>query len=248
MDKSIKNLLYGQPALYEVINHQDNSGLVKRIFEQYQPTQPTSILDIGCGTGRDLYELSKSYPTCVGVDYLESMISYAKKQYPDVHFQQGDMRSLRLEQTFDAIISFGWVITFALTEADLRKSLQTFKVHAHSGTLLVLELLNAAALLGKLDIRPEFEINEPDFKAHAKASYRLLRREQLVVRERIWQVEGSDTPIEDFCKYRLLFPAELTYLLNEHGYQVLDMFDNRDLEPSDLSGELLYVIAKFNNA
>jgi hypothetical protein len=49
--------------------------------------------------------------------------------------------------------------------------------------------------------------------------------------------------VEDFCKYRLFFPAELEYLLGEKGFEVVGMFDNKELTETDLSGKRLYVAA-----
>ena len=52
--------------------------------------------------------------------------------------------------------------------------------------------------------------------------------------------------MEDYCEYRLLFPAELERLLNENGFHVLGMFDNKDLNETDLSGRRLYVAAQYH--
>ena len=43
----------------------------------------------------------------------------------------------------------------------------------------------------------------------------------------------------------MLFPAELTYRLRQFGFQVVELFDNKDLRATDLSGTILYVVAKF---
>jgi len=48
-----------------------------------------------------------------------------------------------------------------------------------------------------------------------------------------------------YCEYRPFFPAELEHLLGEKGFQVVGMFDNKEMEESDLSGEWLYVAARF---
>ena len=69
-----------------------------------------------------------------------------------------------------------------------------------------------------------------------------IARRQLLVRRRTWSIPGSP-PIEDFCEYRLFFPAELEHLLNTKGFRVLGMFDNKDLRETDLSGPRLYVAA-----
>ena len=68
------------------------------------------------------------------------------------------------------------------------------------------------------------------------------RRRQLLSRKRVWNIAGKRKQ-EDFCEYRLFFPVELQYLLKEHGFQVVGMFDNKELRDTDLSGPRLYTAA-----
>ena len=68
------------------------------------------------------------------------------------------------------------------------------------------------------------------------------RRRQILVRKRAWSIPGRP-PVEDFCEYRLFFPAELEHLLEEKGFRVVGMFDNKELEETDLSDRPFYVAA-----
>lgn len=251
MDKGneIYNLLYRNPELYEKVY--PNLGdrlprMCRQIFERYLKHYPTSILDIGCGTGRDLQALSLNCSDCVGVDFLPEMIRYAKSKYPQLEFLHADMRTLRLERTFEAIISLGWVLHYALTNEDINKTLETFATHAEKGSILILEILNGARYLTESGFREpsKFTFTSENETIRADATYHFLRREQILVRKRVWQIPGQES-VEDYCKYRLFFPAELDRLLAAKGFKVVDMFDNRDLQQSDLSGRLLYVVAIF---
>jgi ubiquinone/menaquinone biosynthesis C-methylase UbiE len=88
----IQNMLYRDPALYEQVYKDYNAEVSKRMFDRYIKRSPTSILDIGCGTGRDLYDLSTICSDCVGIDYQSNMIDYANLNYPHLNLQVGDMR------------------------------------------------------------------------------------------------------------------------------------------------------------
>lgn len=90
----------------------------------------------------------------------------------------------------------------------------------------------------------ELCINAAGFSARACSSYSFDRRRQLIVRRRVWNIEGQGE-VEDYCEYRLFFPAELEWLLSECNFKVVGMFDNRELCESDLSGPRLYVAAIF---
>lgn len=62
-------------------------------FSKYLP-QDALIIDIGCGTGRDVkYLVSKNY-RAFGVDLSEAMLDEARKLFPDGLFSIMDMRHL----------------------------------------------------------------------------------------------------------------------------------------------------------
>ena len=48
------------------------------------------IVDVGCGTGGNIASLARDY-NCVGLDFSEKAIDYAKKKYPHCDFLQGTM-------------------------------------------------------------------------------------------------------------------------------------------------------------
>lgn len=248
MDAETRNLLYRHPELYESVYPEPNEEtprMCERMFARYLSAPPTSILDVGCGTGRDLDVLSRRGAECWGVDYLPEMVAYARSLRPHLRISQADMRSFRLGRTFDAIMCMGSAFMYALTNEDVERTLAAFAAHAHPGTLLILDINNAAGYLGGAGFKPVIEtrVAVPGFVATATAHNEFDRRNQWLVRRRVWRVEGQADPVEDFCRYRLFFPAELEHLLAGHGFTVRGVFDNKELADSDLSGPRLYVAA-----
>lgn len=61
-----------------------------------------SIIDIGCGSGRDVKKFSDRGFRVTGIDFSPSMIEIAKSNAPKATFQTVDMHSLNLEEIFDA--------------------------------------------------------------------------------------------------------------------------------------------------
>lgn len=249
MDPELRNFLYRNPQYYEVVYPEPNEEtpwMCRRLFSRYLPAAPASILDLGCGTGRDLAALSRDGAECWGVDYLAEMVAYARAARPSLDLWQGDMRSVRLGRTFDAILCLGSAFMYALSNQDVSATLGTFAAHAHAGTLLILDLNNAAGYLGGGSFRETIEtvIDAGDFRARAVARNDFDRRRQWLVRRRTWVIAGQP-PVEDFCRYRLFLPAELEYVLAEKGFSVAGMFDNKELRETDLSGPRLYVAAVY---
>ena len=53
-----------------------------------------NALDIGCGTGRHTERLSRIATTTTGLDLAAGMVAQAKRNYPALHFVQGDAEQL----------------------------------------------------------------------------------------------------------------------------------------------------------
>ncbi len=247
MNKYVKNLLYDRPMLYESLYPERNDETPTKCrlaFERYLKKAPSSILDIACGTGRDIRSLHKNCDDCVGVDFLPQMIEYAKTKAPAITFVIGDMRTTRLDRTFDVIVCLGSALLYALSNKDLDHTFETFAVHAHDGSLLILDLRNAAALFGD-GFRQRIEgcVDSPQLKAQWVAEHSLDRRNQRLIRKRTWHLSDGSVS-EDYCEYRLLLPGELERLTISAGFKLLGMFDNMELKTSDFTGPTLYLLAE----
>jgi ubiquinone/menaquinone biosynthesis C-methylase UbiE len=68
--------------------------------------QGAKVLDLGCGAGNDSNKLSKYGFDVTGMDLADSFIELAKKSFPLLKFNQGDMRNLPYdENTFDGVFA-----------------------------------------------------------------------------------------------------------------------------------------------
>jgi len=246
----VRNLLYRRPELYERVYPEPDEAtprLCLRLFERFLGRLPSSILDLGCGTGRDLAALARHAPDCVGVDAEPAMVRYARATRPEVRFEVGDMRSVRLGRTFDAVLCLGSALMYAHTNEDVELSLSTFACHCHDGSLLVLDLRNAVGFLpGGCTFQEHVEsaVALDGQQASVVTTHSFDRRTQRMVRRRLWRISGQE-PVEDYCEYRLFFPAELAHLLGEHGFEALAMYDNMEMRDTALTGARLYVAARY---
>ncbi len=138
----------------------------------------------------------------------------------------------------------GSAFVYAVSNADISQTLDTFAAHSHPGTLLILDIGNAASFLGGEFFQPtgEVRINTPEFSGHAQATYTFDRRRQLLIRRRKWKIEGQGER-DEYCEHRLFFPAELEHLLAEKSFEVVGMFDNTQLRDSNMCGLRLYAAA-----
>ena len=105
------------------------------------------------------------------------------------------MMAVRLQRCFDAILCMGSAVMYALTNEEVDQVLDTFVLHAHPGTLLILDINNAASYLGGGTFREqtEYAVDRTAFPASSIARHGFDRRRQLLVRRRTWEYSWTPT-------------------------------------------------------
>ena len=266
------NLLTDNPALYEArFPDPDHSAarFVDDIVQTYlppnvidDPERCVAVLDLGCGTGRDLGYLALRGYRSTGVDRSEAMVNFARTTYPGVSACVGDLREFSLDDRFDAVVCLDSSLLYCHTDAELESCLRSCRAHLRPGGLLVAELRNGSFFLGNTELL--------DGPSHSSFSWqgRTWRSEthlwidhgaQLLRRRRHWQVPDLADELVQTSAWRLLFPLELRGHLRRAGFTVRAMFDTpgprteagwpgraalADLGDSALSGDRLHVIAQ----
>ncbi len=116
-----------------------------------------SLLEIGCGTGAHAAELAALGYRVTGVDLSEGMLGAADdrrgslpaKLSGRLSFSQGDARTVRLEQKFDAVISLFHVMSYQTTNADLAAAFATVREHLLPGGVFVFDCWYGPAVLAQ---------------------------------------------------------------------------------------------------
>jgi len=94
-----------------------------------------SLLHLGCGGGHlDLW--LKRHFSVTGIDTSGTMLALARQLNPEVAYIAGDMRTVRLERTFDAVLAFD-AINYMLTPGDLRAAFETAYLHLRPGGVFI---------------------------------------------------------------------------------------------------------------
>jgi SAM-dependent methyltransferase len=247
--KKTGNPVVLQPWVYELIYPdmgQEMAAACQQMIEKFMPGDTLNILDVGCGTGRTLQGLADSGHSVVGIDSSEPMVDYATVTHPELSIQLGDMKDFDLGRVFDFVMCGGSTFTCNLNNADVHKSLANFRKHCRDGGLLALGMLNASRFLGSETFNESVEIrvDEGDFHARAFSRHLLDRRRQSFRRVRTWKIDGQEEPVVDDAQFRLFFPLEIEDYLSHHRFSVLGIWDNKDLQESDLFGRRIFIAAR----
>lgn len=95
-----------------------------------------SILDLGCGTGEPIAKFFHEQGYHItGIDGSPNMIALCKRRFPTQEFFTKDMRLLKLNKQFDAVIA--WHSFFHLSHDDQREMFKIFSSHIKPGGMLV---------------------------------------------------------------------------------------------------------------
>ena len=98
---------------------------------------PRTVLELGSGGGNSASHM-KAHATLTLTDLSEQMLELSRTINPEVEHIQGDMRTLRLERTFDAVFVHD-AVSYLLTEPDLRATLDTAFAHLRAGGAAIFE-------------------------------------------------------------------------------------------------------------
>jgi SAM-dependent methyltransferase len=108
---------------------------VTGLIRQYAKLPATTLLDIGCGGGKNVLNLKREF-NVTGLDLSPAMLAQAKKLNPGCTFVQGDMRTFRLGRAFDAVLMDD-AISHMNCRADFVAAFRTAYAHLNSGGILV---------------------------------------------------------------------------------------------------------------
>ncbi|GAB2208974.1 hypothetical protein ROS1_57920 [Roseibium sp. ROS1] len=242
------NLLYSVPELYQTVYPDGNHERVRLClvqFQKYCRSLPTSVIDFGCGTGREVNALAALGVDAVGVDANAGMLRLAQKAGRG-RFILGDVRKTRFDRQFSAALALGNIMSYLLTRNDIRAFLNNLVRHMLPQAILIVNISNAARFLDVASSHPEktIKVQLPEGEATGRITYRIDRKLQRVHRERVWSINEQSVHV-DKCSYRLFFPEEVAYVLETAGFEVLDMADNENMELSDFNGEEMTMVARF---
>ena len=211
--------------LYRDKDYPSEARYVDGLIKKYVPA-PSSMLELGCGTGRYTREFARLGYVVHGVDLSAEMIDEARKTPCDgVSFSCGDMRSLRLGKKFDAVVALFHVLSYQTMDEDVRSALTTVEEHLNPRGVAVLDFWYGPAVLSQ---KPEVR-----FKEVSDASIEVSRIALPVLHDDINVVDvnyrtfikekssGRIDELRECHRMRYFFDAEIKRFIQEAGIAFL---------------------------
>src|SRR5512133_1841460 len=135
-----------QPRMYSEIaswfhlltapeDYAEEAGIYLQTIRQFAP-QARTLLELGSGGGNNASHLKQHYAMTL-VDLSPQMLELSGSLNPELEHIQGDMRTVRLDRTFDAVFVHD-AIMYMTTLEDLHQAVRTTSLHCKPGGMVLL--------------------------------------------------------------------------------------------------------------
>ncbi len=148
-------------ALYHFKDYGVASEQLHQIIQLHNP-RATTLLDVGCGTGKHLESLCRCYRV-QGLDINPEMLAIAHARCPDVPLHEASMVDFSLDTRFDVVACLFSSIGYVKTLENMRQTIASLARHLNPGGLAVVEpwLSPETYWVGRITAN---HVDQPDLK------------------------------------------------------------------------------------
>jgi len=217
--------------LYRDKDYKAEAEYVANLIREFNP-EAQNILELGSGTGIHASLLARMGFSVHGIERSREMytrsLALSDKQnskYGRLTFTQGDIREIRLDKSFDAVIALFHVISYQTTNKDLLDTFATASHHLKPGGIFIFDIWYGPAVLTQ---RPEVRIkrmSDEIIEVTRLAEPVLHPSENRVdvnyhifVRDRS---TGTVKELKETHKMRYFFKPEIDIIANQSRFAIL---------------------------
>jgi len=134
-DHAVK-VMYGDlaawwPLLSAPEDYAEEIAIAVEMMREHSRRDLHEVLELGSGGGNDALHL-KQFFTMTLADVSPDMLATSQALNPECEHVQGDMRTLRLEREFDAVVIHD-AVQYMTSREDLLAAMKTARVHTRTG-------------------------------------------------------------------------------------------------------------------
>jgi len=200
------------------------------------------VLDIPCGQGRHSVELAKKGFQVTGVDYSSTALQIAKKwarqnKVSPIFIKQ-DMRFLKLNERFDAIIMLGNSFGY-FSDANNEKIIKNISAALEPKGFFIIHLLNPIKAIKQFGKKNVFKVSGGHVNIK-DISFDPLN----FVRESQWTIVRNNKKKILNVKLRFYTFSEIRSLFSCYKLSIVNIYGSLDKKPYSSKSSAMIVIAK----
>ena len=206
----------------------------------------SALLDLCCGFGRHTFEIAKRI-NCriVGLDLSDDYLDLARKKYssPFIQYVKGDMRDIKLNLQFDAVMNLFTSFGFFPSDEENEKVIKEVNKVLKEKGLFLLDYEN----------KFHFVFNDVLKKGHhweklGKNKYCIIKNEYDMVKEReIFSAKiikkGKDE-VNISYNIRLYSLPELQNMLERNGFEIINCWGDFDKTDYSVKSRRLITLSR----
>ena len=193
------DLAWTWPIISPVEDYIEETELFSKLIREHSKIEVKTLLHLGCGGGHNDYVFKKHFKV-TSVDISEDMLTLAKKLNPEVNYQYGDMRTIRLEERFDVVTILD-SINYIKTVEDLQRTFITTYEHLKPGGVFLTFVEQIAG---------QFKQNNTTFSTHSQSDV------EITFIENYYDPDPTDTSYEATFIYLIRVGGKLEIHSDRH--------------------------------
>lgn len=217
------------PEFFDAFSDNGQTAATNTVVEKLLRKQKVrTVLDMTCGTGSQVFHLTKRGYKVTGADFSPALLRIARAkariEKTPVEFIDGDMRTLQVG-LFDAVITIANAVGH-LTKAGFEKSLRNIRRNLKGGGVYIFDIFNLDAMTGTVvaDFAMYWSKKSGDTRCHDIQCSTIDRQQGLLTSydNYVFQ-KGARKPRTLRSKFSLqLYTAkELRSMLARNGFDTL---------------------------
>ncbi|MDJ0703952.1 MAG: class I SAM-dependent methyltransferase [Leptolyngbyaceae cyanobacterium MO_188.B28] len=241
--------------LYRDKDYQGEGQFIIKLLRKHAPNAKR-LLELGSGTGRHAEILAQAGYHLHGIERSPDMLAQCHawcaqlpaQQQNLLQFTEGDLRSIRLGQQFDVVISLFHVVSYQTTNTDLRAAFSTVKEHLKPGGVFIFDVWYGPAVLSEQPTVRVKRLTDGMTNIARIAEPNLNPNDNLV--EVNYQVFIQNTQDEIFeeiresHRMRYLFKPEIDFLLESLDMELVTSGGWMTDQPAGLDTWSVYFLVK----
>ena len=254
--KNFEDYAYYYNAFYGDKDYAGEAKMVDKLIRKYGctfiPSQEICLLNIGCGTGKHDFELSKRGYRVKGIDISDNMISIAQKTYGkgggELSFEVGDFHTYRGDVKHDAVISLFHVVSYQTSNEDVLDAFHTANQNLKDRGLFLFDLWYGPGVMNEL---PENRIKQVEDERNILIRYAspIFHWNENIIDVNydvivISKITHEASHIKETHRMRFFFKPEIENMLRQSGFKLLSCLDCNTLKETNSKSWTAYFVAR----